>query len=343
MRIQDFTYDLPPERIAQYPAEPRDASRLLVVRRGAEGGVEDARFRDLPRYLEPGDVLVVNDTRVIPARLLGRKPTGGRVELLLLRREGAGVWEALSRASKPLRPGTGVVLGRARALVEEVLDGGRCRVRLEVPGDPDAWVERHGQMPLPPYIRRQTPDPRDRAWYQTVFARTDRSGSAAAPTAGLHFTSRVLEALRARGVDRVAVTLHVGLGTFQPVRTERLEDHRMHAEWFCVSREAAARVNRALDEGRRVVAVGTTVTRVLEHAGRTGRVEPGQGWTDLFIRPGHRFRVVSALVTNFHLPGSTLLVLVCAFGGRERVLDAYRHAVEAGYRFYSYGDAMLVL
>jgi len=343
VRVQDFTYDLPPDRIAQYPAEPRDASRLLVVRRGAEGGVEDARFRDLPRYLEPGDVLVVNDTRVIPARLLGRKPTGGRVELLLLRREGVGVWEALARASKPLRPGGEVRLGEARARVEEVLEGGRCRIRLEVPGDPDAWIERHGQMPLPPYIRRQAPDPRDRAWYQTVFARPDRSGSAAAPTAGLHFTARVLEELRARGVERVAVTLHVGLGTFQPVRTERLEDHRMHREWFCVPEETAARVNRALGEGRRVVAVGTTVTRVLEHAGRTGRVEPGRGWTDLFIRPGHRFRVVSALVTNFHLPASTLLVLVCAFGGRERILAAYRHAVEAGYRFYSYGDAMLVL
>ncbi len=341
MRIRDFSYDLPPERIAQHPAEPRDASRLLVVRR--RGALEDRVFRDLPRCLEPGDLLVVNDTRVLPARLLGRKPTGGRAEVLLLGRLDGPRWEALVRASKPARPGTEVRVGEGRVVVEEPLGEGRYRVRLEAGGDPMEWLEQEGLPPLPPYIRRGRPDPRDRAWYQTLYADPAKPGSAAAPTAGLHFTPRVLRALDARGVERVAVTLHVGLGTFLPVRAERLDEHRMHREWYEVPGAAAAAVNRALDEGRRVIAVGTTVTRVLEHAGRSGRVEAGAGWTDLFIRPGHRFRVVSGLVTNFHLPESTLLVLVCAFGGRERILSAYRHAVEAGYRFYSYGDAMLVL
>ncbi|GAB4254709.1 tRNA preQ1(34) S-adenosylmethionine ribosyltransferase-isomerase QueA [Deferrisoma sp.] len=341
MRIKDFTYELPPDRIAQTPAEPRDASRLLVLR-GAEGW-EDARFLDLPRYLEPGDLLVVNDTRVLPARLLGRKPTGGKAEVLLLTRLGEGRWEALVRAAKPAREGTSVAVADGRVEVEEALGEGRFRVRISAPGPVEAWLERVGQMPLPPYIRRDGADPRDRTWYQTVFSRPEKAGSAAAPTAGLHFTPRVLEALERKGVRIARITLHVGLGTFLPVRAERLDDHRMHAEWFEVPPETAAAVNAARDKGGRVVAVGTTATRVLEHAGRHGRVEPGSGWTDLFIRPGHRFRVVSGLVTNFHLPESTLLVLVCAFGGTERVLAAYRHAVEAGYRFYSYGDAMLLL
>ena len=342
MRICEFSYDLPPERIAQHPVEPRDASRLLVVRRSG-GRLEDGTFRDLPRHLDPGDLLVVNDTRVIPARLLGRKPTGGRAEVLLLARLDGPRWEALVRASKPARAGTQVRVGDGRVVVEEPLGEGRFRVRLEVEGDPLEWLEREGLPPLPPYIRRNRPDPRDRAWYQTLYADPAKAGSAAAPTAGLHFTPRVLRALEERGVERVAVTLHVGLGTFLPVRAERLDEHRMHREWYDVPPAAAGAVNRALDEGRRVVAVGTTVTRVLEHAGSSGRVEAGAGWTDLFIRPGHRFRVVSGLVTNFHLPQSTLLVLVCAFGGTGEVLAAYRHAVEAGYRFYSYGDAMLLL
>ncbi len=342
MTIREFSYDLPPERIAQHPAEPRDASRLLVVRRGS-GRLEDGVFRDIPRHLVPGDLLVVNDTRVLPARLMGRKPTGGKVEVLLLARLDGLCWEALVRASKPAGAGTEVRVGDGRVVVEEPLGEGRYRVRLEAPGDVLGWLEREGLPPLPPYIRRARPDPRDRTWYQTLYADPAKAGSAAAPTAGLHFTPRVLGALEERGVERVAVTLHVGLGTFLPVRTERLDQHRMHREWYEVPAASAVAVNRALDEGRRVIAVGTTVTRVLEHAGRSGRVEPGAGWTDLFIRPGHRFRVVSGLLTNFHLPESTLLVLVCAFGGRERILAAYRHAVEAGYRFYSYGDAMLIL
>jgi S-adenosylmethionine:tRNA ribosyltransferase-isomerase len=343
VRTRDFAYDLPPDRIAQTPTEPRDASRLLVVRRDGVGW-EDAAFRDLPAFLRSGDLLVVNDTRVIPARLWGRKASGGRTEVLLLTREGPDRWEALVRGAKRSRAGTRIEVAAGLGIkVLEVRGEGRYLVQLEAPGDPQEAVEAWGEVPLPPYIRRDSPDPRDRLWYQTAFAHPERAGSAAAPTAGLHFTPEVLAELAARGVERRAVTLHVGLGTFLPVRTEGLAEHRMHREWFEVSEATAVAVNRTLEEGRRVVAVGTTVTRVLEHSGAGGRVEPGSGWTDLFIRPGHRFRVVGGLLTNFHLPESTLLVLVCAFGGTEPVLAAYRHAVAAGYRFYSYGDAMLLL
>lgn len=339
---RDYAYELPPDRIAQAPAEPRDASRLLVVR--PSGGLEDAVFRDLPRHLVPGDLLVVNDTRVVPARLRGRKETGGRVEVLLLTRETPDRWEALVRASKRVGTGDRVVLGQGAGLrVVDRRGEGRYGVRLEAEGDPLQVVEALGEVPLPPYIRRDRPDPRDRDWYQTAFAHWEKAGSAAAPTAGLHFTPAVLGALAARGVERVPLTLHVGLGTFLPVRAESLDHHRMHREWFEVPPATASAVNRALAEGRRVVAVGTTTTRVLEHCGRGGTVEPGSGWTDLFLRPGHEFRVVGGLLTNFHLPASTLLVLVSAFGGRERILGAYAHAVRAGYRFYSYGDAMLIV
>lgn len=351
MRLGDFTYFLPPERIAQIPAQPRDASRLLAVRRGGAGPGEaapwqDAAFRDLARLLSPGDLLVTNDTRVFPARLWGRKASGGRAEVLLLTREGADRWEALVRSAKRSRPGTRIRVGEDSGLTVEVLEirgEGVYLVRLETPGDPLAALEALGEMPLPPYIRRAAPDPRDRQWYQTVFARPDAAGSAAAPTAGLHFTPRVLTDLAARGIERASVTLHVGLGTFLPVRAERLEEHRMHREWYEVPEATARAVNGALAEGRRVVAVGTTVTRVLEHCGASGELKAGSGWTELFLKPGHEFRVVGGLVTNFHLPETTLLMLVCAFGGTEPVLAAYRHAVEAGYRFYSYGDAMVVL
>jgi S-adenosylmethionine:tRNA ribosyltransferase-isomerase len=353
LRLGDFTYVLPPERIAQTPAEPRDTSRLLVVRRGgaAPGGPppwQDAVFRDLPGLLSPGDLVVTNDTRVLPARLWGRKASGGRAEVLLLTREGFDRWEALVRSAKRSRPGTRIRVGAgaspgAEIEVLEARGDGVYLVRLEAPGDPLAALETLGEMPLPPYIRRSAPDPRDREWYQTVYARPEAAGSAAAPTAGLHFTPRVLADLNARGIERASVTLHVGLGTFLPVRAERLEDHRMHREWYEVPPATARAVNQALGEGRRVVAVGTTVTRVLEHCGAGGRLEAGNGWTELFLKPGHEFRVVGGLVTNFHLPETTLLMLVCAFGGTEPVLAAYRHAVEAGYRFYSYGDAMVVL
>lgn len=351
MRPGDFTYVLPPERIAQTPAEPRDTSRLLVVRRGggARGGpadFQDAAFGELPRLLTPGDLLVTNDTRVLPARLWGRKESGGRAEVLLLAREGPDRWEALVRSAKRSRPGTRIRVGEDSGLTVEVLEvrgDGVYLVRLEPPGDPLAALDALGEMPLPPYIRRAAPDPRDREWYQTVFARPEAAGSVAAPTAGLHFTPRVLAELEARGIETAPLTLHVGLGTFLPVRAERLEDHRMHREWYEVPEATACAVNRALAQRRRVVAVGTTVTRVLEHCGAGGGVEAGSGWTELFLKPGHDFRVVGGLVTNFHLPETTLLALVCAFGGADSVLAAYRHAVEAGYRFYSYGDAMLVL
>jgi S-adenosylmethionine:tRNA ribosyltransferase-isomerase len=343
VKLSEFTYHLPAERIAQTPAQPRDASRLLVLGRSAPR-LEDRTFRDLVELLRPGDLLVANDTRVIPARLLGHKDSGGRAEVLLLHREGYNLWEALVRSSKRSRPGTNIAVGAILTVaVEEVRGDGVYGVRLECEGDPVTAVEALGSMPLPPYIRRDAPEPRDREWYQTRFAARDKHGSAAAPTAGLHFSDAVLAALDERGVDRAAVTLHVGLGTFLPVRAEQLDGHRMHREWYEVAEATAAAVNRALDEGRRVVAVGTTTTRVLEHCGRSGRVVEGSGWTDLFIRPGHSWKVVSGLLTNFHLPESTLLVLVAAFAGRERVLDAYRHAVEQNYRFYSYGDAMLIV
>ena len=343
MRTRDFAYDLPPDRIAQAPVEPRDASRLLVVRRDA-GAWEDSSFRDLGSFLASGDLLVANDTRVFPARLWGRKETGGKVEVLLLGREGPDRWEALVRSSKRSRVGTRIEVGPgARVAVLESRGEGLYGVRIEASGDPLAAIEEFGEVPLPPYIERPSPDPRDRTWYQTLFADPARSGSAAAPTAGLHFTPRVLEDLETRGVERRTVTLHVGLGTFLPVRSQDLAEHRMHREWYHVPETTADAVNRARGEGRRVVAVGTTVTRVLEHGTAHGRLTPGSGWTDLFLRPGHEFRAVGALLTNFHLPESTLLVLVCAFGGTDLVLAAYRHAVRAGYRFYSYGDAMLVL
>jgi len=343
VKLSDYHYPLPPERIAQTPAQPRDASRLLVLGRTAPR-LEDRSFRDLPGLLKPGDLLVANDTRVIPARLLGRKDSGGRVEVLLLHREGPDRWEALVRSSKRSRPGTRVAVGEELVIiVEEVRGRGVCGVRLDAAGDPVAAVEALGRMPLPPYIRRDAPEPRDREWYQTRFAGADKHGSAAAPTAGLHFSDDVLAELEARGVERAEVTLHVGLGTFLPVRAEDLDEHPMHREWYEVPEATAEAVNRALDGGRRVVAVGTTTTRVLEHCGAGGRLEAGSGWTELFIRPGHPWKVVGGLVTNFHLPESTLLVLVAAFAGRERVLDAYRHAVDAGYRFYSYGDAMEIL
>jgi S-adenosylmethionine:tRNA ribosyltransferase-isomerase len=343
LNIRDYAYELPPDRIAQTPAEPRDASRLLVLKRERDQH-EDLTFRDLASCLDAGDLLVVNDTRVIPARLRGRKETGGGAEVLLLAREAPRRWEALVRASGRLRAGTRISLGQGASIVVTDERGeGVYGVEIEAPGEPLAVVEALGEMPLPPYIHREEPDPRDRAWYQTVFARPDNGGSAAAPTAGLHFTEEVIRSLAARGVEQASLTLHVGLGTFLPVRSERVEDHRLHREWYHVPEETARAVNRVIAEGRRVVGVGTTTTRVLEHCGESGALEAGSGWTNLFIREGHPFRIVGGLVTNFHLPESTLLVLVCAFAGRERVLAAYRRAVEAGYRFYSYGDAMLIL
>lgn len=348
MNVSDFDYGLPQELIAQRPAERRDASRLLVLDRDT-GAVEHRTFGELPELLAPGDALVLNDTRVLPARLFARKPTGGQVELLLLERTGADEqgprWRALASASRPPRPGA--VLAAAGGLGVEILlrDADGLEVRLLDPeGRADEKLEAVGRMPLPPYIRRGPDDPLnplDRERYQTVYAR--RPGAVAAPTAGLHFTEELLGRVRSRGIAIAYLTLHVGAGTFLPVRVERVEDHRMGEEVYELPRETAEAIAGARSRGGRVVAVGTTVSRVLEAcAAERGLVRPGSGRCDLFIYPGFCFRVVDALVTNFHLPRSTPLMLVAAFAGRERVLAAYRQAIERGYRFYSYGDAMFV-
>jgi S-adenosylmethionine:tRNA ribosyltransferase-isomerase len=341
VNIADFDYALPEALIAQVPAEPRDASRLLVL--PPEGAVRHAGFADLPGLLAPGDLLVTNDTRVIPARLLGRKESGGRVELLLCEALQGGLgraWRAMGQASKPIRPGTVLTFDGLTARVDAALGEGFYQVTLDREGaELQAALARAGTVPLPPYIRRPA-TAEDAERYQTVWAR--EPGSAAAPTAGLHFTERLLGELDRRGVERAAVTLHVGPGTFLPVRGGDLERHRMHAERYHVPAAAAAAWAACRARGGRVVAVGTTTVRTLESALQGGAVRTGEGRTELFIRPGHAFGAVDALVTNFHLPRSTLLVLVCALGGTERVLSAYREAVARRYRFFSYGDAMLL-
>lgn len=338
-----FDYHLPPERIAQYPAEQRDASRLLVCDRRA-GRWEDHVFAELPALLRGGDLLVLNDSRVIPARLLGRlEPGGAQVELLFLKALGPSRWEALAKPGRRCRPGAVIWFGegQARARVVGVAGEGRRIADMEEGGSIREVLERYGVPPLPPYItRHEKPGQEDWERYQTVYA--VHEGSVAAPTAGLHFTPALLVRLKARGVETRMLTLHVGAGTFRPIRSPRVEEHRMEAEEVTISAEVADAVNRARAEGRRIVAVGTTTCRALESAAK-GLVQPMSGPTDLFIYPGHPFKVIDALLTNFHLPKSSLLLLVCAFAGREFVLDAYRHAVEAGYRFYSYGDAMLVV
>jgi S-adenosylmethionine:tRNA ribosyltransferase-isomerase len=344
MDVSLFDYELPPELIAQEPAEPRDASRLLALDR-ATGAWADHGFSELPELLRAGDCVVANRSRVIPARLLGAAVEGGGpVELLLLRPVGDGRWEAMVRPGRRCRVGARVDLagGAARAhVVGEGSEGTRV-VAIEAPWPVRELLERHGLPPLPPYIgRHDAPKPEDRERYQTVYARDD--GSVAAPTAGLHFTPELLARLERRGIAVHYLTLHVGPGTFRPLRGDRIEEHRLEAEPVDIPESTAAAIETAAREDRRVVAVGTTTTRALEWAaGADGRVRAGPGPADLFIRPGHRFRVVDALVTNFHLPRSSLLVLVSAFAGREAVLAAYRHAVETRYRFYSYGDAMLI-
>lgn len=341
MRISQFEYSLPRELISQTPLEPRDRSRLMALDRSKET-VEHRNFYDLPLLLEPGDLLVFNDSRVMPARLIGRISGSGReAELLLLRREKPGLWQCLARPGRRLRPGTHVIFqaGLEARIVESMEDG----LRL-VEFNDESLIEKAGQVPLPPYIHETLHDPER---YQTVYAK--RMGSAAAPTAGLHFTERLMQNLQARGVQTAFLTLHVGLDTFRPVEEDDPRDHKLHTEYWEVSPQAAESINSARQEGRRVVAVGTTSVRVLEQTAllmeEQGRdaIRPGSGWADLFILPGRRFRAVDAMITNFHLPRSTLLMLVSAFAGRERILAAYREAIEQGYRFYSFGDAMLIV
>lgn len=345
MDVSLFDFQLPDELVAQRPAPERDASRLLVLPRAAPlealpGALEHRTFRELPALLEPSDLLVLNETAVFPARLLGRRAaTGGKVEVFLLGPRASGNWEALVRSKSRPRPGERIELdnGRDALTFVEPLEEGRGVVGFEPGEDPFAVAQRAGRVPLPPYVEREKPTDEDRARYQTVYAR--ERGSVAAPTAGLHFTPAVLAALEARGVRVAKLVLHVGIGTFLPVRADRVEDHVMHSERYAIDSATLAVLEATRARGGRVVAVGTTSARALESWAQTGLAV---GETSIFIYPGYEFRVVNALVTNFHLPKSTLLMLVAAFAGRERILAAYREAIARGYRFYSYGDAMLI-
>jgi S-adenosylmethionine:tRNA ribosyltransferase-isomerase len=337
MQLSDFRFDLPPELVAQRPLPQRAASRLLSVD-GPSGQLRDLAFTDLPELLRPGDLLAFNDTRVMRARLYGNKESGGRVEILIERLPAPDQALAHLRASKSPRSGARILLEGGEMLEVSGRDGELFRLQA-LDAEFRTLMSRHGHMPLPPYIQRPD-DESDLARYQTVYAR--REGAVAAPTAGLHFDAETLQRLAGGGVGSVHVTLHVGAGTFQPVRTERLDDHPMHAEWLEVDEAACERVRAARSAGGRVIAVGTTSVRSLETAAAEGELKPYRGDTRLFIRPGYRFRAIDGLVTNFHLPESTLLMLVCAFAGYEPVMAAYRHAVEQRYRFFSYGDAMFL-
>ncbi len=332
-------YDLPEERIAQTPVEPRDHSRLMVLHRDTDQ-IEHRHFYDVIDYLNPGDVLVINETRVIPARLFGERAGGGACEVLLLRQLGPKRWETLVKPGKKLKPGAEITFGggRLRARIAETTDVGGRIVDFDCDGTFEAALDELGEMPLPPYIHERL---EDKERYQTVYAKQE--GSAAAPTAGLHFTPELLDRIREKGVDVVPVLLHVGLGTFRPVKTENVEEHEMHSEYFEVTAEAAARINAARERGGRVVAVGTTSVRTLESAAENGVLLPRRGETSIFIKPGYRFQMVDALITNFHLPGSTLVMLVSALYDREKILAAYEEAVRDEYRFFSFGDAMLIL
>ena len=339
MKKSDFYFDLPEELIAQTPIAQRDASRLMLLDRQT-GAIQHRHFYDLPEYLRKGDCLVLNDSRVLPARLIGARPTGGSIELVLLRDLGENRWECLSRPGRKTRPGQEIFFGNGelKAVVEEVTTGGNRIVRFLYEGIFLEILEKLGRMPLPPYIREELKDPER---YQTIYSRA--LGSAAAPTAGLHFTSELLDTIRSRGVSVVFVTLHVGLGTFRPVKEDEIEDHEMHAEYCMIPEETAHAVNAAKGNGHRVIAVGTTSCRTLESfAGEDGKLQPCSGWTDIFIYPGYRFKCIDALVTNFHLPESTLIMLVSALAGRENVLQAYQTAVQERYRFFSFGDAMFI-
>ena len=340
MKTSDFYYDLPEELIAQDPLEDRSGSRLLFLDKET-GKTEHHIFRDVIDYLNPGDCLVINDTKVIPARLIGEKEgTGAKIEVLLLKRGENDVWETLVKPGKKAKPGTKLVFGDGllTAEVVDVVEEGNRLIQFHYDGIFEEILDQLGQMPLPPYITHQL---KDKNRYQTVYAKYD--GSAAAPTAGLHFTKELLQKVKDMGVDIAEVTLHVGLGTFRPVKVENVLDHHMHSEFYMVSQEAADKINRAKESGHRVIAVGTTSTRTLEAAAdENGRLHETSGWTEIFIYPGYQFKVIDALITNFHLPQSTLLMLVSTLSTREIMLQTYKKAVEEKYRFFSFGDAMFI-
>jgi S-adenosylmethionine:tRNA ribosyltransferase-isomerase len=343
MKLSDFDYELPKELIAKFPVEPRDSSRLMVLYKNS-GKIEHRIFREIVEYLKEGDVLVINDTKVIPARLFGKLPTGGKVEILLVRQVEPSIWEVMAKPARKLKEGKEVIFDEElKAEVVEYVGEGKRLLKFILEGNKDFMekLEEIGHIPLPPYIEREE-NPLDRVKYQTVFAK--EVGAVAAPTAGLHFTERLLEELRNKGVIIKNITLHVGPGTFKPVKVENIEEHKMDYETYFVPEDTANEINKAKEEGRRVIAVGTTVVRTLESAvDENGKVIAGEDSTNLFIYPGFKFKVIDALITNFHLPRSTLLMLVSAFAGRERTLDAYKEAVSKGYRFYSYGDAMFII
>ncbi|HWR29792.1 MAG TPA: tRNA preQ1(34) S-adenosylmethionine ribosyltransferase-isomerase QueA [Negativicutes bacterium] len=338
LTVSEFDYDLPEALIAQTPVEPRDSSRLLVVNRET-GALQHKSFFNIVDFIKPGDLLVANDTKVIPARLIGKRAdTGGRVEVFLLHRQSQDIWEVLVKPGKKMRPGQQVVFDETlRCEVKDVTEYGGRIIRFHYEGLFETVLDKLGETPLPPYIHQKLADP---SRYQTVYAR-DR-GSAAAPTAGLHFTPELMDKVRAKGASFAFITLNIGLGTFRPVRIENIAEHVMHREFYSVSPETAELIRRTKQQGGRIVAVGTTAVRTLESASAGGKLESGSGWSELFIYPGYDFKVIDALITNFHLPQSTLLMLVSAFAGKENMLAAYREAVRLQYRFFSFGDAMFL-
>ena len=340
MDVKDFDYELPKELIAQDPLEDRSSSRLMVLDKET-GSIRHRIFRDITEELEPGDCLVINNTRVIPARLFGvKRDTGAVIEVLLLKRRENNIWETLVKPGRKARPGTVLDFGEGLLTGEvvDIVDEGNRLIRFSYEGIFEEILDQLGQMPLPPYITHPL---KDKNRYQTVYAKYD--GSAAAPTAGLHFTEQLLEQIRQKGVEIASVTLHVGLGTFRPVKVDKIEEHHMHSEFYRIEEEEAKKINRAKESGHRVVSVGTTSCRTLESAAdENGHLEAKSGWTDIFIYPGYRFKCIDALITNFHLPQSTLVMLVSALAGREHILAAYEEAVRERYRFFSFGDAMLI-
>lgn len=340
MDLHDFYYDLPQELIAQDPLEDRSSSRLLVLDKES-GSIKHEIFHNITEYLKPGDCLVINDTKVIPARLYGvRKDTGAKIEILLLKRKENDMWEVLVKPGRKAKPGTVISFGDGilECEVKDIVDDGNRIIQFSYQGIFEEILDRLGQMPLPPYITHEL---KDKNRYQTVYARHD--GSAAAPTAGLHFTKELLKKIQEMGVDIAHVTLHVGLGTFRPVKVQNIKEHHMHSEYYCIEQEEADKINNAKKNGGRIISVGTTSCRTLESAAdEDGYLKASSGWTDIFIYPGYNFKVIDCLITNFHLPESTLLMLVSALAGREHIMAAYEEAVKERYRFFSFGDAMFI-